>query len=120
MLSRFNRPTIQLVENDRVPPHLEFDAPEEVPEGFVEAPVRICLDEPIRRRYEDRDRDLVVEDWIVVAWAREVGDARTVRFVSTTTLRKDDTPASISLAFGKDIFRSLLEANLLDEEDGND
>jgi len=120
MLSRFNRPTIELVANDRVPAHVEFDAPEEVPEGFVEARVRICLDEPIRRRYEDRDRDLVVEDWIVVAWAREVGDVKTVRFVSTTTLHRNDTPASISLAFGKDIFRALIEGNLIEEEDGDD
>jgi len=122
MLSRFCRPTVNLVRNDRIPAYVDFsDLPAATQlDGFVQFPVYVVLDTPVRRRYEDRDRDLIVEDWIVVAWARDVHDERTVRFVSTTTLRDGDTPESIRDAFGTDIFRSLIEANLLDEEDDHD
>lgn len=122
MLSRFCRPTVELVRNNRVPAYVDFsDLPAtDQLEGFVELPIVVVLDNPVFRRYEDRDRDLIVEDWIVVAWAREIKDKRTVRFVSTTTLREGDTPESIRDAFGADIFRSLIESNLLEEEDNDD
>ena len=122
MRSRFCYPTVVQLKTSRIPADVleGLNVPTPTPDGFTETGLRVWVDPAHRRRWEDRDRDLLIDDWIVVAYVRVDGDPRVVRFVSTSTVRPDDDVESIATQFATDVLAAVLEDADRMYEEGND
>ena len=109
MHSRFTTPTVNHVAPERMP-DMDCDTPD-LPDT-VDIGIRMVINPPMMRRFENQDIGFTFTDWVVSAYLRRPNHKEGVLLVSSSRFEKDDDEFSVGLAFAEDIIWALENAFL--------